>query len=477
MKAWPYSRRIHLNNGVYLVTLVAFASIALHSLWSNARITSGELIGEAIPGCVSMGRVTQFSLCSQLRTISAASISDPAIRNREIRTAREKAANAGQAILDFEKAVKSDEDRQNYQTLKLLRSKYVAVQDKTLALIDEGKFKEALDVVANELDGPYVAYRDQILAMQETSEKRLLASTARIETLNRSGFKNATLVGLVGVVVALVASTLIVRGLNRSMQEITECLRQSAVQLVSASGLVSSASQSLSQGASQQAASLEETSASLEEIASMTKSNADGAGSAKELSAQAKLAADTGSAAVHELRNAMTAVKTSSSEIGKIIKTIDEIAFQTNILALNAAVEAARAGDAGLGFAVVADEVRQLAQRAATAARETAGKIEAAILTGERGVQISDKVSHAFEEIAAKAREVDGLVCEIATASREQSQGITQINTSMSHVEQVTQANASSAEESASAAEQLNAQAQQLNGTVAQLSLLVPSGR
>lgn len=477
MRTWPYSRRIHFNNGIYILTLLVFASIALQSLWSNARITSGELIGEAIPGCVSMGRVVQHSLCSQLRTISAASITDPVVRNREIRTAREKAAKADQAILDFEMAIRTDEDLRNYQTIKTLRGKYVTVQNKTLALIDEGKFKEALEVVALELDGPYVAYRDQILAMQETSEKRLLASTSRIEALTRSGFRNATLVGLVGVLLALIASNLIVRGLNKSMQEITECLRQSAVQLVSAAGLVSSASQTLAHGASQQAASLEETSASLEEIGSMTKRNADGAGSAKELSAQAKLAADTGSAAVQELRNAMTAVKTSSSEIGNIIKTIDEIAFQTNILALNAAVEAARAGEAGSGFAVVADEVRQLAQRAAKAARETSGKIESAIQSGEQGVQISHKVSLAFDEIAAKARDVDGLVGEIATASREQSQGITQINTAMNHVEQVTQANASSAEESASAAEELNAQAQQLNGTVAQLSLLVPGAK
>jgi methyl-accepting chemotaxis protein len=170
---------------------------------------------------------------------------------------------------------------------------------------------------------------------------------------------------------------------------------------------------------------------------------------------------------------AMSAIKTSSDDIAKIIKTIDEIAFQTNILALNAAVEAARAGEAGMGFAVVADEVRNLAQRSAQAARETTAKIEGAIARTAQGVQISQKVATALDDIVIKARQVDELVAEVSTASNEQIRGITQINSAVAQMDQVTQGNSTSAEESAAAAQELNAQATVLKHSVAELVQLV----
>ncbi len=170
---------------------------------------------------------------------------------------------------------------------------------------------------------------------------------------------------------------------------------------------------------------------------------------------------------------AMDDIKASSDGIAKIIKTIDELAFQTNILALNAAVEAARAGESGMGFAVVADEVRSLAQRCAQAAKETAGKIEDAVQKSAKGAEISAKVARSLEEIVTKARQVDEMAGEVAAASREQSQGIEQVNTAVSQMDKVTQSNAANAEESASAAEELNAQADALKDAVAELLQLV----
>ena len=261
----------------------------------------------------------------------------------------------------------------------------------------------------------------------------------------------------------------IVRPLTLAIQH----LQESGEQTVLASNEITSTSQQLAEGASEQAASLEETSASLEEMASMTKRNAESSQQANELAKQARTAADKGVADMEAMSGAMEAIKASSDDIAKIIKTIDEIAFQTNILALNAAVEAARAGEAGMGFAVVADEVRNLAQRSAQAAKETAAKIEGAIAKTRQGVEINRKVTETLNEIVTKARQVDELAAEVAGASREQTQGIVQINVAVGQMDKVTQSNAASAEESAAAAQELNAQAEAMKNSVAELVKLV----
>jgi methyl-accepting chemotaxis protein len=261
--------------------------------------------------------------------------------------------------------------------------------------------------------------------------------------------------------------------ISKALRFIAANIADGANQTASASAQVSASSQTLAEGASESAASLEETGASLEELTSMTKRNAENAQKANDLAKQTREAADKGAGDMQTMSAAMEAIKMSSDDIAKIIKTIDEIAFQTNILALNAAVEAARAGEAGMGFAVVADEVRNLAQRSAQAAKETAGKIEGAITKTTQGVVISSKVAQALNEIVTKARQMDELVTEVAGASREQTQGIAQIGTAVGQMDKVTQSTAASAEESASASQELNAQAETLKSMVHQLNLLV----
>ncbi len=268
----------------------------------------------------------------------------------------------------------------------------------------------------------------------------------------------------------------IARGIARPVREIAGELASGSDHVASASAQVSSAGQSLASGASEQAASLEETSSSLEELASMTKRNAEHAGQAKALAADTRSTAQGGLTDMQQLSAAMADLQKASGSVAKIVKTIDEIAFQTNILALNAAVEAARAGEAGAGFAVVAEEVRSLAQRSASAAKETAATIHEAVRMSDTGAALSGRVATGFAGIVEKTERLDGLVAEIATACREQNEGLQQINTAVRQMDSVTQGNASGAEESASAAQELSAQAVALKECVERL-LAVVNGR
>lgn len=253
------------------------------------------------------------------------------------------------------------------------------------------------------------------------------------------------------------------------LMRIVESLGGTSEQVASTSEQLAATSQTLATTSSEQAAMLEETGASMEELAAMTTQNAQGAQGAKDLANQARAAAERGAEDVNRMTQAMDEIKTASNNIGKIMQTIDGIAFQTNILALNAAVEAARAGEAGLGFAVVANEVRNLAQRSANAARDTEALIADSIQKSARGAEISARVATNLQSILEQVRRVDELVAGIAKASGEQNQGIGQVTGSVTQMDQLTQGNAASAEESASAAEELSSQARVLRETVAEL--------
>jgi methyl-accepting chemotaxis protein len=262
--------------------------------------------------------------------------------------------------------------------------------------------------------------------------------------------------------------------LKKACDDLNDVLGQifaSGQQVSNAATQVAGSSQSLSQGATQQASSLEEISSSLSEMGFQTNQNAENASNVNQLANQAKDTAGKGNKQMNEMVEAMSRINDSGRNILKIIKVIDEIAFQTNLLALNAAIEAARAGKHGRGFAVVAEEVRSLAARSAKAAKETTVLIEETVQNTKNGSDIAKLTEEALGDIMDVVIKVSGLVGEIANSSNDQAHGLSQINSALTLVEQVTQQNTANAEESAAASQELSAQAQQLQNMLSVFTL------
>lgn len=257
------------------------------------------------------------------------------------------------------------------------------------------------------------------------------------------------------------------------IKEISNILDESAEHISQASGTVSGAADNIADRASNQAAALEESSASLEEITTISKQNADNTTEANNLMQETQTVVEKVNGLMGNMNNSMSEISVAGEEIGKIINTIDEIAFQTNLLALNAAVEAARAGEAGAGFAVVADEVRNLAMRAAEAAKNTSQMIEAVIQKIHSGSNVVNESTDAFSEVTNRSEKVATLTDEIMKSINEQSHGVTQINVGITEMDKVTHENAATAEETASAARDMNHEAQELMNVVRQLTELV----
>lgn len=317
---------------------------------------------------------------------------------------------------------------------------------------------------------------DTIAVFKKTISDHQVELQDNANSLQASVTWSVTLISLIGLAVGTAGGWIVVRGITKSIDGIVARLQQAAGETNSASEQVSANSEVLARDSSEQAAAIEETSSSLEEVNAMTEKNAQNAENAKKLAREARIAAESGAESMKDMITAMEDIKESSDNIANIIKTIDEIAFQTNILALNAAVEAARAGESGAGFAVVADEVRSLAHRSAEAASITAQKIENSVQKSERGVEINQRVAENLQTIVGHTQKMDDIVAQISDASAEQNRGVGLIQTSISQMDAVTQRNAAGAEETASSCRVLLEQSNSMQLTIEDLVAVVNGG-
>jgi methyl-accepting chemotaxis protein len=473
---WTIARRLTAGFAAVLLITVVLGGFAWVEVWSVADQTR-SITGDALPGVQAVMRATAMVSSNRAAMLEHLATIDPA-RKASIEQEMDKVSAQLTALYaDYEKTISTDEERALFDALAAPRAAYrTARAERFLPLSRIHQSAGAMSVFDSDVEPSFKKYNDGLSALVEYHHASAAAVGANVE--RRVALTSAAMA--IGVLAALIigggAAWLIIRAVNRALRAVVRELSEGAEEVTAAASQVATSSQSLSHGATEQAASLEETSASMTEMASMTRQNAEHSHSAATLMNEVDARVQGSNQALGDMVASMASIRESSQQVAKIIKTIDEIAFQTNILALNAAVEAARAGAAGMGFAVVADEVRNLAQRCAQAARDTTGLIEQSIAKAERGNAKVQQVATAISGITDSVTKVKGLVEEVSVASRHQAQGIDQVSQAIAQMERVTQNTAATAEESAAASEELTAQAEGAMAILDRLEQLVGTG-
>lgn len=463
MKSFNISRGLNLLLGAFVVMTAVMVGVftALHrqSMTRSASVTT-QAVAQLKSAAVLQDTIDTIHEDTQqfLR------LKDPDAMEKALTGLRAHQAEAGK-LLDSGANITPE-----------LKAKYQELLKAENAVLDEvlrGNNAEAYQAFFTHAVARHEELQTELGRIREAVEQKTLTDLRTHEKqVARAAFKQNVAVSL-AMLVLLAGGWRLKVVILRELRTVCTAVAESSNHLSITAHQFSATGQNLAHGFSHQASALEESSAALEEVTSMTKRTAENAQSAKELGNQNSTAAESGTTDMQAMTQAMDEIKVSSDNIAKTLKVIDEIAFQTNLLALNAAVEAARAGEAGAGFAVVADEVRSLAQRSAQSAKDIAPKIEESIQKSQRGVELSAKVASSFQAITAKARQMDDLLAEIAVAANEQNQGILQINSAVREIDTTTQQSASTSAEMVNATSALRDHAAVLNQTVNQLNHLV----
>jgi len=352
---------------------------------------------------------------------------------------------------------------------------YESFASKLMGVVD---LKNSIDQLnKNDLEDKHKLLEQGLSVLVAKTHAEMIRDSSEAAAMEKNVKLFAIIICIVGVGISSIFVYFFSDNIAKKLGKIIFKLTESEEHLATACAQVSSANQSVAQGASQQAASIEETSSSMEEMASMTKMNADHANEADKLMKNVAQVINEVARSSEDVATSMSKISQASHETSKIVKTIDEIAFQTNLLALNAAVEAAHAGEAGAGFAVVANEVRNLAGRAASAAQSTADLIESIVKQINEASEAVKKTGLLFQDMYKNVLKGVELVAEIFAASKEQSEGINQVNKAVGDMDSVAQQNAANAEESASSAAEMNAQTEKLKTMIKALNNMVGEGK
>ncbi len=478
MKGFLKGMSMHTKLLVCFCLVAAVATISAVFSVATVRRLQSQMRMEIVGSAARLDQARQItiglaSMRSAMRGVSLFAVRNKAELAAKSRAAFDATAAEMRATLQrMESAELQPEDRTAVKAMQTALEQWIVsfkeFADRSLS----GHGEEAADEAVLTMTPLMDAIQIHAQEFGETNAARRDAAIAATE----GAIQRNELVTLFFLALALLAGGggfLAVTSLVKTLERIATSLATGTEQVAQAAAQVSSSSQKLAQGATQSAASLEETSASTEEIRSMAGRNTENSQNAAGIVGRSEQKFQVTKRALDDMVMAMGEIHGSSQKISKIIKVIDEIAFQTNILALNAAVEAARAGEAGMGFAVVADEVRNLAQRCAQAARDTAALIEESIAKSDSGKSRVDRVAEAIRGITAESAQVKTLVDEVSLGSQEQARGLDQIGKAILQMEGAGQMTAATAEESAAAAEQLTAQSGILTEAGAQLRELM----
>jgi len=471
MKNWTIGKRVVLGfaAGISILAVMAVTSFVL---LKQIKTYQEGILRDALPGVTASGQLKYLACDMELNLLRVVTAKTADARKTFETNTQADRDQINKNLADDQTTLFRPENRAQHARVVAAKGAYLKGVDAILEATRAGNDAEMQRLIP-EVRDIYATYMKECDGLfDENSKYGEVAGAASQKAMSLANTLT-TVLAVAGLQLGILVSFVIVRGVNRVLFRLSRTLDDGSNQVASAAGQVSSASQTLAEGASEQASSLEETSSSLEEMASMSKHNAEHAQKCKAWMDEARVIVGNVDRLLNETAGSIHDIKRSSEATGKVIKTIEEIAFQTNILALNAAVEAARAGEAGMGFAVVAEEVRNLAQRCAQAAKETSVLIENAANAAGKGMQLTAATQEAFKKNIEIATKIGSAVDEIATAVNEQTQGVTQINTAVGQMDKVTQSNAATAEEAAAAAEELNTQASAMKNTLNELLQLV----